>query len=278
MILDGKHIKGIVLDELKSIVSTLLIKPKLAVIQVGNNEASNVYIKQKENMCNYIGYGYQHIKLDNTTESELLELIGKLNNDNSVNGILVQLPLPSGFDTNKIVNAISSLKDVDGLTDINNGMLFHGKDTLYSCTPYGIMELLDRYNISLSGKHVVVVGRSDLVGKPMVMMMLNRDATVTVCHSKTTNLSEYTKKADIVIVAVGKPKFITSDMISDDTIVIDVGINRTELGLCGDVDFDNVKEKIKYITPVPGGVGQMTVAMLAKNIMKAYEMQNRNHE
>lgn len=278
MILDGKHIKSIILDELRDKVKSLLVKPKLVVIQVGNDDASNVYIKQKENMCNYIGYDYQHIKLDNTTESDMLELIDSLNHNDSVNGILIQLPLPKELDTNKIVNAISSLKDVDGLTDINNGMLFHGKDTLYSCTPYGVMELLDRYNILVSGKRVVIVGRSDLVGKPMAMMMLNRDATVTMCHSKTSDLSEYTKKADIVVVAVGKPNFITADMIADDAIVIDVGINRTSSGLCGDVDFDTVKDKVKYITPVPGGVGQMTVAMLAKNIMKAYEMQNRNHE
>ena len=278
MILDGKHIKKIILDELKEKTYLLNDKPKLAVIQAGNDEASNVYIKQKENMCNYIGYGYEHIKLDTNSEEELISLINKLNNDDSVNGVLVQLPLPKGFNVNKIVNSISWVKDVDGLTDINNGMLMHNKDGLYSCTPYGIMELLDRYNISVCGKHVVIVGRSDLVGKPMAMMMLNRDATVTMCHSKTNNLSEFTKKADIVVVAVGKPNFITGDMIADNAIVIDVGINRTLSGLCGDVCFDDLKDKVKYITPVPGGVGQMTVAMLAKNIMKSYEIQKGNHE
>ena len=276
MILDGKSIKNKILDELKDEVSKLSIKPKLVVIQVGNNEASNVYIKQKENMCNYIGYVYEHIRLDeNTSTDSLLELIDKLNNDNSVNGILVQLPLPDKIDSNMVVNSISSLKDVDGLTDLNNGMLFHGKDSLYSCTPYGVMELLDRYDIELAGKNVVIVGRSDLVGKPMAMMMLNKNATVTICHSKTRNLSEFTKKADILVVAVGRPNFITGDMVSDDTVVIDVGINRLENGLCGDVDFESMKDKVKFITPVPGGVGPMTVAMLAKNVLKAYKIQNK---
>lgn len=274
MILDGKKIKNIILDELRDEVSKLSVKPKLVVVQVGNNEASNVYIKQKNNMCNYVGYDFKHIKLDdNISVDELLSVIDRLNNDKDVNGILVQLPLPSHIDSKIVVNSISPLKDVDGLTDLNNGMLFHNKDSLYSCTPYGIMELLSRYNISVSGKNVVIVGRSDLVGKPMVMMMLNKDATVTVCHSKTKNLSEFTKKADILVVAVGKSNFINGDMVSDNTIVIDVGISRTENGLCGDVDFESVVDKCSYITPVPGGVGPMTVAMLAKNILKAYKMQ-----
>ena len=277
MILDGKSIKNKIMDELRAEVVNLSVKPKLVVIQVGNNEASNVYIKQKNNMCNYIGYDFEHIKLDNDVTTEiLLGVVDKLNNDDSVTGILVQLPLPMGIDTDIVVNRISSIKDVDGLTDLNNGLLFHNKDTLYSCTPYGVMELLDRYNISVSGKNVVVVGRSDLVGKPMGVMMLNRDATVTICHSKTENLSEYIKNADILVVAVGRPNFITSDMVNDGTIVIDVGISRLENGLCGDVDFESVKEKCSYITPVPGGVGPMTVAMLAKNILKAYKIKNGN--
>lgn len=274
MILDGKNIKKVVLDEIKSEVNNLSVKPKLVVIQVGNNEASNVYIKQKSNMCEYVGYEYEHIKLENSvTEEDVINVINRLNNDEKVTAILVQLPLPDGMDTNKIVNSISPKKDVDGLTDLNNGMLFHGKDTLYSCTPYGVMELLDRYDISVSGKNVVIVGRSDLVGKPMAMMMLDRDATVTVCHSKTKNLKEFTKNADILVVAVGKPNLITEDMISDGVVILDVGINRTDTGLCGDVLFDSVKDKCGYITPVPGGVGQMTVAMLSKNVLKAYKMQ-----
>ena len=276
MILDGKSIKNTILDELKLEVSKLLVKPKLVVIQVGNNEASNVYIKQKNNMCDYVGYDFLHIKLDSdVTTNDVVDLINRLNVDDNVNGILVQLPLPDLIDTNKVINSISPSKDVDGLTDLNNGKLFHGKDALYSCTPSGVMELLSRYNISVNGKNVVIVGRSDLVGKPMAMMMLNKDATVTVCHSKTRNLSEYTKKADILVVAVGRPNFVTSDMVSDETVVIDVGISRTDTGLCGDVDFNSVKDKTKYITPVPGGVGPMTVAMLAKNVLKAYRMQNK---
>ena len=276
-VLDGKSIKIEVLDELRDEVSMMEEKPNFVVIQVGNNEASNVYIKQKHNLCDYVGYEYEHIKLDDDTDMDsMLELIDKLNNDESVNGILVQLPLPELIDENRIVNAISPLKDVDGLTDINNGMLFHGKDTLYSCTPYGIMELLDRYEINVSGKNVVIVGRSDLVGKPMSVMMLNKDATVTVCHSKTKNLSEFTRNADILVAAVGIPKFITEDMVMDGAIVIDVGISRTENGLCGDVDYENVCDKCAYITPVPGGVGPMTVAMLAKNVTKAYKLQKKN--
>ena len=276
MILDGKHIKSIILDELKEEVKSLSVKPKLVVVQVGNDEASNVYIKQKKNMCEYVGYSYEHIKLaSDVNTDDVLLAIDRLNTDENVTGILVQLPLPNHINEDVVVNRISSLKDVDGLTDINNGMLFHGKDTLYSCTPYGVMELLDRYNISVNGKHVVIVGRSNLVGKPMSMMMLNKNASVTMCHSKTINLGEYTKDADILIVAVGKPNFITSDMISDGTVIIDVGINRLEDRLCGDVDFESVKDKCSYITPVPGGVGQMTVAMLAKNVLKAYKMQNK---
>lgn len=276
-ILDGKSVKLKILNELRDEISRLNIHPKLVVVQVGNNEASNVYIKQKSNMASYIGYDFEHIKLDNDVSTDdVLELIEKLNKDNGVNGILVQLPLPDLIDEDRIVNAISPLKDVDGLTDTNNGMLFHGKDTLYSCTPYGIMELLDRYSINVSGKNVVIVGRSDLVGKPMSVMMLNKDATVTVCHSKTKNLGEFTRNADILVVAVGIPKFITEDMVSDNTVVIDVGISRLENGLCGDVDYENVKDKCSYITPVPGGVGPMTVAMLAKNVTKAYKLQKKN--
>lgn len=276
MILDGKSIKSKILDELRDEVSTLDVKPKLVVVQVGNDEASNVYIKQKVNMCNYIGYEYEHIKLDDSVDTDyLLSLIDRLNNDSSVSGILVQLPLPDRIDTNLVVNSIVSYKDVDGLTDLNNGMLFHGKDTLYSCTPSGVMEILDRYNIDILGKNVVIVGRSDLVGKPLSIMALNKGATVTVCHSKTKNLADYTRRADILIVAVGKPKLITSDMVKEDSVVIDVGINRLDTGLCGDVDYDAVKDKVSYITPVPGGVGPMTVAMLGRNVLKAHKIRVR---
>lgn len=276
MILDGKKIKGIILEELKDEVLKLSNQPKLVVIQVGNDEASNVYIKQKINMCNYIGYECEHIKLDNVNNEDVILLIDRLNKDESVTGIMVQLPLSDNLDTDLILNRIDSCKDVDGLTDDNIANLFSNRDCLSSCTPSGVMELLDRYNISVNGKNVVIVGRSNLVGKPLSLMMLGKDASVTICHSKTNNLSEYTRMADILVVAVGKPNLITGDMVKEDSVIIDVGINRLENGLCGDVDFDSVKDRVKYITPVPGGVGPMTVAMLGKNILKSYKLQNRN--
>lgn len=274
VIIDGKKIKKDILNELKLEVSKLEEKPNFVVIQVGNNEASNVYIKQKEKMAKFVGYGYLHLKLDeNITEEELLKKIDELNNDKMIHGIMVQMPLPDHIDAHKIQNAVISFKDIDGLSDINSGKLFHGKDALFSCTPYGIMELLKRYNIPVLGRHVVVVGRSNLVGKPMGVMLTNAGATVTLCHSKTRNLAKYTRDADILIVAAGKPKLITEDMVREESVVIDVGINRLEDGLCGDVDYINVGPKCAYITPVPGGVGPMTVAMLGLNILRAYKMQ-----
>lgn len=274
VVMDGKKIKKEIMGELKDKVSTLEVKPMLIVIQVGEDYASNVYIKQKEKMANYIGYDFKHIKLDNNIKTEdILELIDKLNKDKKVSGIMVQMPLPDGIDTNKVQNAVLPIKDVDGLCDYNAGLLFHNKDALYSCTPFGVMELFKRYNITLEGKDVVVIGRSNLVGKPMSMMLTNAGATVTVCHSKTKDLIKYTKRADIVISCVGKANFINRDMIKKGVIIIDVGITRGEKGLCGDVDYDSVIDKVSYITPVPGGVGPMTVAMLGYNVLKAYEMQ-----
>ena len=273
-ILDGKKIKDEILDELRNEVNNMQEKPTLVVVQVGNNEASNVYIKQKAKMARYVGYQFHHIKLDDTiTEEELLYEIDKLNKDKSVHGILVQMPLPSQINTYKVQNAVLPEKDVDGLSDINTGKLFHGKDALYSCTPFGVMELLKRYNINVVGKNVVVVGRSNLVGKPMATMLINEGATVTICNSKTNDLPKYTFNADILIVAVGKPKLITADMVKDGAVVIDVGINRLENRLCGDADYENVLPKCSYITPVPGGVGPMTVAMLGMNVLKAYKIQ-----
>ena len=274
IILDGKKIKNEILDELKNEVSELTEKPNFVVIQVGDNPASNVYIKQKAKMAEYVGYGYKHLKLaEDITEKELLSEIDKLNKDKNVHGILVQMPLPEQIDTNKVQNAVLPEKDVDGLSDMNAGKLFHSKDALFSCTPYGVMEILKRYNISIEGRHAVIVGRSNLVGKPMSVMLTNAGATVTLCHSKTKDLMMHTKMADILIVCVGKPKMITSEMVSEGTIVIDVGINRLADGLCGDVDYENVANKCSYITPVPGGVGPMTVAMLGQNVLKAYQMQ-----
>lgn len=274
IILDGKKIKNEILDELKNEVSELTEKPNFVVIQVGDNPASNVYIKQKAKMAEYVGYGYKHLKLaEDITEKELLKEIDILNKDKNVHGILVQMPLPEQIDANKVQNAVLPEKDVDGLCDMNAGKLFHNKDALFSCTPYGVMEILKRYNISIEGRHAVIVGRSNLVGKPMSVMLTNAGATVTLCHSKTKDLMMHTKMADILIVCVGKPKMITSEMVSEGTIVIDVGINRLADGLCGDVDYENVANKCSYITPVPGGVGPMTVAMLGQNVLKAYQMQ-----
>lgn len=273
--MDGKKIKQEIINELRNKVEKLDNKPNFVVIQVGNDEASNVYIKQKEKMACSIGYGFKHIKLgsDITTE-EIINIINGYNSDENVHGIMIQMPLPAHLDLERIQNAILPVKDIDGLCWLNNGKLMHGENGLYSCTPNGVMELLRRYNVNLTGMNAVVVGRSNLVGKPMSLMLINAGATVTVCNSKTKDLEKYTREADLLIVAVGKPKLITSDMIKKGAIVIDVGISRLENGLCGDVDFDNVLEKVRYITPVPGGVGPMTVAMLAKNVYKAYIMNN----
>jgi len=274
MILDGKTLKQTIINELREEVSQLEEKPQLVVIQVGSDEASNVYIKQKRKMCETIGYDYQHINLAETvTTSEVLQIINELNNDPKVNGILVQMPLPKSLDTNLIQNAVLPEKDVDGLTDINAGRLTHNKEALYPCTPLGVIELLKNYQIPIEGKNVVIVGRSNLVGKPLAALMLNQGATVEICHSKTIDLVKHTKNADILVAAVGKPKLITKEMVKKEAVVIDVGISRTENGLCGDVDYKNVSELASYITPVPGGVGPMTVAMLAKNVLKAYKIQ-----
>ncbi len=273
IILDGKKLKQKILDELKEEVTKLLIKPKLVVIQVGEDPASSVYVKQKEKMSEYIGYNFEHIKLSSDVlEKELLTLIDKLNVDKEVSGILVQMPLPSQINAKVVQNRVIASKDVDGLTDINAGKLVHNNDTLISCTPMGIIDLLKEYNIPITGKHVVIVGRSDLVGKPLINLFLNNDATVTVCHSKTNNLESITRLADILVVAIGNKEFIKDNMVKNNAVVIDVGINRDNNKLYGDVDFDNVSRKVSYITPVPGGVGPMTVAELAKNVLKAYKI------
>ncbi|MBR6949828.1 MAG: bifunctional 5,10-methylenetetrahydrofolate dehydrogenase/5,10-methenyltetrahydrofolate cyclohydrolase [Bacilli bacterium] len=278
-LLDGKVVKKKILEELKEEVLKLKRKPGLVVIQVGDDPASKVYVGQKEKMANSVGYNFQHIKFASDIEENVIEdKIKELNNDDNVDGILVQMPLPKQLDSKKIQNLIDQYKDVDGLSDINSGMLTHNVDTLVPCTPKGIMDILEYYNIPVSGKNVVVVGRSDLVGKPLASLMLNANATVTICHSKTVNLGEFTSKADILIAAVGKAGLITKDMVKDNSVVIDVGINRVNDKLCGDVDFDNVVDKVSYITPVPGGVGQMTVAELGKNVLKAYKYREKQKQ
>ncbi len=275
-IIDGKKIRDEILQELKKQVKQYMIKPCLAVIQIGDDEASNTYIKSKEKACNEIGIYFKHIKFSETSkEIEVINKILELNNDEYVHGILLQLPLPSGFNQDKLINYIARNKDVDGLTDINIGKIFNNKPGLVSCTPQGIMRLLEYENIDIAGKNVTIVGRSNLVGKPLLGLMLNKDATVTICHSKTENLKKHTKNADILVVAVGKKHFITEDMVKEDAIIIDVGINRENGKLYGDVDYDKVKTKAKKITPVPGGVGPMTVAMLMTNVIKAYEKWNQ---
>lgn len=271
-LLDGKIVKKEVLEKLRERISILDRPLGLVVIQVGEDPASVVYVRQKEKMAANMGFNFKHIKLgENVSQEELLETIDKLNDDDSVDGILVQMPVPKHIDPKVVQNSISPYKDVDGLTDYNMGRLMHNEESLVPCTPKGIMDLLSYYKIDVTGKNVVIVGRSDLVGKPLMALMINNNATVTLCHSKTSNLKSHTKKADILIAAVGKPGLIKADDIRRGTVVVDVGINRMEDGsLVGDVDFESVKDKVSYITPVPGGVGQMTVAELGYNTYLAY--------
>ena len=247
------------------------INPKLAVIMVGNDSASKVYVRNKSKACEEVGIEYEEFLLDeNITDDDLLNLIHTLNERKDINGILLQSPIPKHLDINKAFNEIIYTKDVDGFNPINVGKLAIGEDCFISCTPYGVVKMLEEYNIETEGKNVVIIGRSNIVGKPLIQCMLRKNATVTVCHSKTQNIKEITKNADILIAALGKSKFVTADMVKDGAVIIDVGINRGEDGkLVGDVDFENVKEKASYITPVPGGVGPMTIAMLMNNVVKA---------
>lgn len=273
--IDGKIISTKIKEELKAEIKTYMIKPCLAVIQIGNDEASNVYISAKQKACSEVGIYLKHIKFDeDSREIEIINKIIELNNDEYVHGILLQLPIPEKFNEEKLINYISRNKDVDGLTDINVGKLINNKKCLVSCTPQGIIKLLEESGVSIPGKNVVIVGRSKLVGKPLISLFLNNDATVTVCHSKTNNLKEFTKNADILVVAVGKKHLITEDMVKKDSVVIDVGINRIDGKLYGDVDYENVKNKASLITPVPGGVGPMTVAMLLCNVNTVYKNLN----
>ncbi|MFQ9934696.1 MAG: bifunctional methylenetetrahydrofolate dehydrogenase/methenyltetrahydrofolate cyclohydrolase FolD, partial [Lachnospiraceae bacterium] len=243
-------------------------------IQVGNNPASTVYVNNKKKACEYVGIKSLSYELkEETTEEELLGLIDKLNNMPEVNGILVQLPLPEHIDEDKVIERISPKKDVDGFHPMNVGALSIGRKGFISCTPYGIIQLLKRSGINVEGKHCVIVGRSNIVGKPMAMLLLRENGTVTVVHSRTKNIKEITSQADILVVAIGKPKYITKEYVKDGAVVIDVGINRNENGkLCGDVDFDDVLPKVSAITPVPGGVGPMTIAMLMNNCLEAVEL------
>lgn len=277
-IIDGKNLAKNIRESLKDEVKELKnaeIYPKLAVIMVGDDKASKVYVKNKSKACEDVGIAYEEYLLPASTKmQELFELIEKLNNDETIHGILVQSPLPNGLDANEAFRTISPKKDVDGFHPINVGKLSLNQDCFISCTPYGIIKMLESYNIPIEGANAVIIGRSNIVGKPLAKCLLNKNATVTVCHSKTKNLKEITKNADILIAAIGKPKFVTEDMVKNGATVIDVGINRTDDGkLVGDTDFENIKEKVQYITPVPGGVGPMTIAMLMYNVVKAAKQQ-----
>lgn len=283
-IIDGKAIAQKIREEIKERVSQLDKKPGLAVVLVGENPASKVYVNMKEVACEEVGFYSEKYKLDEKeSEEELLKLIGKLNNNEKIHGILVQLPLPKHINEKKITESINPEKDVDGFHPINVGNLCIGDKCFAPCTPKGIIKLIESTGVDITGKHAVVVGRSNIVGKPTAMLLLNKNATVTVCHSMTKNLAEITRQADILVVAIGCPRFIKKEMIKEGAVVIDVGVNRVEDAskdkgyyLCGDVDFEDVKEKAGYITPVPGGVGPMTIAMLLSNTLEAYEKSRNN--
>lgn len=275
-IIDGKKLSEKIRSSLKSRVDSYKEKfgkvPGIAVILVGDDPASNVYVNMKEKSCNEAGYKsiVERISKDSSTE-DLLALVEKYNKDDSIHGILVQLPLPPQIDEKKILFAIDPAKDVDGFHPFNVGLMHIGEDTLYPCTPYGVMKMFEEYGIELTGKNAVVLGRSNIVGKPMASLLLKGNATVTICHSKTKNLPELCSAADILIAAIGKPNFVTKDFVKSGAVVIDVGINRLDGKLVGDVKYDEVEPIASYITPVPGGVGPMTITMLMYNTMKAFE-------
>lgn len=277
MILDGKIVSQKIKDEVKEEISKLTQNGEtvcLAVVLVGNNKASEIYVKNKISCCDYVGMQSRLVRLDETaTQTEIIDTVDKLNKDKSVNGIIVQLPLPKGIDEDTVLNSIDFRKDVDGCHYIQKGKLFTQKNQLVPCTPMGVMTLLKEYKIPVDGKNVLIIGRSNLVGRPLAELMLQGNATVTIAHSHTNNLSKIVKNSDIVCVAIGKANFITADMLNKNTVVIDVGINRDSLGkLCGDVEKAAI-DKVKYITPVPGGVGPMTVTMLIKNTLTAYKLE-----
>ncbi len=293
-LLDGKKFSKKILEEIKEKCERENLKPGLAVILVGDDPASSVYVRMKEKKCKELGFISKGYKLDSeTTEKELSSLIKQLNNDPEIDGILLQLPLPSHLDSKKMLELISPEKDVDGFHPLNAGRLFTGQSAFIPCTPRGIVELLKEYSIELEGKNVVIIGRSNIVGKPLAILMLNENSTVTICHSRTKNLSEVCSKADILVAAIGRPYFVSGDFVKEGAVVVDVGVNRVdsvELGeklfgkgsekvekikekgyvLVGDVNFEQAYSKASYITPVPGGVGPLTIAMLMKNTLESH--------
>lgn len=272
-ILDGKALSAKIKENLAEEIKEKGIKPGLAVIIVGNDPASRVYVNNKKKACEVCGiYSEEHALPESTTEEELLSLIDSLNKRSDIHGILVQLPLPKGIDSEKVLLKIDHRKDVDAFHPVNVGKIMIGDYDFLPCTPAGVMELIHLTGIEVSGKECVVVGRSNIVGKPQAMLLLHENGTVTICHSRTKNLAEVCRRADILVAAVGKPRFITADMVKDGAVVIDVGMNRVDGKLCGDVDFDEVSKKASAITPVPGGVGPMTIAMLMKNTVRAAQL------
>jgi len=279
VIINGKELAKKIRSDLKIETEKLKsngINPKLAVIMVGNDSASAVYVRNKSKACNETGIEFEEYLLpEETTNNELLNLINDLNQRKDITGILLQSPIPKHLDIRQAFNKIDYKKDVDGFHPINVGKLAIGEKCFISCTPAGVIRMLEEYNIDLEGKNAVVIGRSNIVGKPLAQCLLNKNATVTICHSKTRNINEIAKNADILVAAIGKPKFVTADMVKEGAVVIDVGINRGEDGkLVGDVDFENVEKKVSYITPVPGGVGPMTIAMLLTNVIEAAKSKN----
>lgn len=275
-ILDGRKTAAKVREKIGAEVAKLKAEgrgvPGLAVVIVGDNPASKVYVGQKEKACKAVGFDSVLHKLPReTSQEELLALVEKMNDDPKINGILVQLPLPPQIDGDSIIGAIKPEKDVDGFHPVNMGRLVTGLPSTQPCTPKGIMYLLEEYGIELEGKRAVVIGRSNIVGKPIAHMLMSKNATVTVCHSRTDNIADYTGKADIIVAAIGKPRFLTADMVKDGAVIVDVGINRLEEGLVGDTDFEALKEKASFVTPVPGGIGPMTIAMLLLNTLEAFK-------
>lgn len=278
-IINGKEVSAIVKSEVAEETARLRdergLKVGLAVVIVGNNQASRVYVNNKKKACEEVGFqSFEYALDENTTQEQLLDLVNVLNRDDRVNGILVQLPLPAHIDETAIINAISPAKDVDAFHPVNVGRIMIGNYSFLPCTPAGVMRLIESTGTDISGKQCVVIGRSNIVGKPQAMLLLQKNGTVTICHSKTKNLKEICLSADILVVAIGKAKFITGDMIKEGAVVIDVGMDRDENGkLCGDVEFESAEKKASYITPVPGGVGPMTISMLMKNTLTAAKQQ-----
>lgn len=277
ILIEGNKLKEKIIRDLKEKTKSLPRPIKIAIIQVGNNEFSTIYINQKKKLEQEINILINHIKLqEETKEQEIIKKINTLNKDKEIDGIMVQLPLPKHLNQKAIVNAIDENKDIDGLTDSNIIKLYNNNYTLAPCTPIGILKLLELYKIDIKDKNIVILGRSDIVGKPLSLLLTNSNATVTLCHSKTKDVKSITNKASILISAIGKPKLITKNYIKENAIIIDVGINKDENGkLCGDIDFEDVKDKVSYITPVPKGVGPATIAMFLENSYKAYLLNNK---